>query len=148
MASIQSMLGIAAMLTVFALAGCVSPEPNVPGDGDGAGVGPETYTITVEEPPTTVTANESFTFNITIEGDVESTTDHAGAHYGNQSSDEPSTTVYDQTCAHSGGAVPGSFEVTCTISEPGTYYYRGHLRITEGGQTHNWWSEEHQVVVA
>ncbi len=144
-------LGIVAMLTAVAFAGCTSPEPNVPdnGDeGDAAELGPDTYTLTVHEAPATATADETFTFNMTVEGDVEHATDHLGAHYGNQSTDEPSTDVYDKACNHQATTVPGEFEVTCTISEPGTYYYRGHMRIQADGETYNWWSAEHTLVVA
>lgn len=134
-----------AILTTIAfaatgLAGCLN-------GGDGGDTGGSAYTLTLTGFPATAKAGEAFTFTLKIEGGDAKSSDHIGAHYGKTSTSEPSTTVYTNTCPHTTGSVPGTFQVTCTVPDPGTYYLRGHLRTNTSGTLENFWTTEHSVNV-
>lgn len=114
------------------------------------------YNLTLVGFPTAPqVSNQSFTFTLNVNGTENVTSDHIGAHVFNASTATP--TVSGQvaaavgSCTHANGATAGNHTVTCTITHagatPGTYYVRGHLRITEGGVQTNFWSAEHTVTV-
>ena len=138
----------ALLATLLLLAGCSDP----PADDDHADhpLDADTYAITLADLPVLpVPAGTGFTFNSTITGDVQHASDHIGAHFGNRTTTEPSTAVYNMTCAHTGGTLPGRFQVTCTApAQPGVHYLRGHARIIDGTVTHHWWSDEATFTVA
>ena len=143
---------IAAVLGLVLLAGCSSPDdggepdvtptPTVPGESD--------YTITLSDLPVApLEAGAQFSFNSTISGNTTRSSDHIGAHFGNKTSSAPSTTVYNVACVHTPGQLPGRYMVTCTApQEAGTYFLRGHARITTGSAQVNWWSSEATFTVA
>lgn len=131
---------VALALVATALAGCTTAEAE--------------YDLTATGVPANATAGEPFTFQVRAEGDVSATTDHLGAHYWSASvaDDEATSSLGDSVgCAHTEGDLPGSWDVTCTIEAPGTYYVRGHARTTEGtgdeAHDHDFWSAEHEVHV-
>ena len=130
------------------LAGCTSPK-----DDDATGtenaLDSATYSITVSDMPTAVLANATFRFNSTISGGPVHASDHIGGHFGNKTTTEPSTATYDMACAHTGGDLPGKYQVSCTAPKmSGVYYLRGHARITQGETVVNWWSTETTFTVA
>lgn len=140
------------LAAVVLLAGCGSPG------GDGASssssstnpdVDADTYTIVLEEfPAAPMEAGANLTFRNRVLGSVQAYSDHIGAHFGRNSTTSPSTVVYNLTCAHQVGNLPGVFTVNCVApQEPGTYFLRGHARITEAGGNVDWWSEEHPFTV-
>ena len=140
----------AACLTI--LAGCGSPG----GDGSSstssstAPVDSSTYAIVLEDfPAAPVEAGANLTFKDRVTGSVQAYSDHIGAHFGRNTTTAPSTTVYNVTCAHQAGTLPGVFTVTCAApQDPGTYFLRGHARITQPDGTQvSWWSEEHPFTV-
>jgi len=134
------------LLTVALLAGCSGdPEADPPAPDAGS------YTITLEGfPVAPIPANTTFTFTDRIEGDAVRASDHIGAHFGANSTIEPSTAAYPVACVHTHGDLPGTYQVTCTApTAPGTYFLRGHARITTAdGAMVNWWSAEQAFVVA
>ena len=130
------------------LAGCSSPKDD---DDTGAenALDSATYSITVSDMPAIVLANATFRFNSTISGGPVHASDHIGAHFGNKTTTEPSTATYDVSCAHTGGDLPGKYQVTCTApAKTGVHYLRGHARITQGETVVNWWSPETTFTVA
>ena len=140
-----------ALATSFA--GC-SGDADDDGSDGGASTAPapspSSYTITLEGfPVAPVAANSTFTFTDRIEGDVVRTSDHNGAHFGMNSTQDPSTTAYPVACAHTHGDLPGTYQVTCTApATPGAYFLRGHARIVQDNVTSNWWSMEQPFTVA
>lgn len=141
------------LLSGTALAGCVTPDsPPAPEATDdmepAASLADDSFTVTIMDFPANVTANESFTFMVALEGAPESASDHIGAHFGRNTSAAPSTTVYDSACAHTAGTAPGNYTVTCSMADAGTWYLRGHLRLVDNGTTFNYWSTERMVEVA
>ncbi len=155
---------VSALVFATALAGCVSnddsgsptmgaPTTTEPGPGTTepapTTIDETSFAVAVTNFPTTVTAGEAFNFTVDVTGDATATSDHIGAHFGGNSSTAPSTTVYGSACAHSTGAVPGSFAVTCVLPDAGTAYLRGHMRYTpETGSPINYWGDEITVTVA
>jgi hypothetical protein len=135
---------VAAMLALWT-AGCTDP----PEDEEHEELGADSFHIEVQGfPSAPVLANTTFNFTDVITGGPEHVSDHIGAHFGPNSTTSPSTTAYPSICAHTGGSLPGSFQVTCTApSMPGTYYLRGHARIIEGNVTNQWWSDEQTLIV-
>lgn len=134
-----------ASVVMLLLAGCSSSDDDEPK------LAADTYTLTLRGAPAIVSANSTFAFELQVDGDIERASDHVGAHFGNTSSQAPSTTVYASACAHQIGTVPSedaAFTVTCKApTKLGIYYLRGHVRIIEGNQTFNWWSAEHTFTV-
>jgi hypothetical protein len=136
------------LLLILGLAGCsssddgapsstASPTPPAPTAGS--------YTIMVMDFPTApLGRNATFTFADHVSGDATRASDHIGAHFGPAPAPVPSTTVYPTACAHTHGDLPGVYQLTCTTPDvPGTYYLRGHARITTGtNSTVSWWSDE------
>lgn len=127
----------AVALATPVLAGCLRENDGVAGEFDlvAAGV------------PAKAEAGKAFTFSVTAAGPEARTSDHLGAHYGSATSNAPSTTVYAKACAHTTGNLPGTWQVTCTIAEPGTVYLRGHARTNESGTLKNFWTSEFKVEV-
>lgn len=126
-------------------AGCAGPDddPAPPPQDD-------SYRLAVANVPATpVAPNSTFTFDLAVDGDEQRTSDHIGAHFGNSTTTQPSTTVYASTCQHQGGALPGHYQVTCTApATPGIYFLRGHARIIQDNATTQWWSAEATFTVA
>lgn len=110
------------------------------------------YTINLTGVPSTAQASsQNFTFTMAIQGTENVTSDHIGAHFWNATTSAPTAANAAGACSHVAGAAIDTFTVTCQIAHagvtPGTYYLRGHLRITEGGSQVNFWSSEHEVTV-
>jgi hypothetical protein len=140
-------------LLAASLAGCSGDGDDDPaGDDSSATPAPtaSSYTVTLEGfPVAPIPANTTFTFIDRISGDVVRMSDHIGAHFGQNSTTDPSTTAYPNACAHTHGDLPGTYEVTCTApAAPGAYFLRGHARIMQDNLTVNWWSNEQPFTVA
>jgi len=138
------------------LAGCstapATPSPSsssssaAPVDVDGS-----TYTIAIQGFPVAPLApGATFNFTDVISGPVSRASDHIGAHFGMNHTDAPSTTIYNMTCVHQPGNLPGDYKVSCTAPmKAGTYYLRGHARVTKADGTQvSWWSDERVFTVA
>lgn len=91
--------------------------------------------------PRLVNVGERFSFTLTASG-ATIATDHIGAHYGTSYSADPSLATYPNACEHQPGSLPGRYTISCTISTPGTYHMRGHIRVTSDGETYQFWSME------
>ncbi|HLE96191.1 MAG TPA: hypothetical protein VI997_02370, partial [Candidatus Thermoplasmatota archaeon] len=105
------------------------------------------YVLTTTGVPETVQAGEEFSFTLTVVG-APGTSDHIGAHYGASTSTSPSTAVYTKACIHQGDALPGTFTVKCTFTEPGTVYLRGHTRTGTSNETYrHFWAAEEAITV-
>ncbi len=135
------------------LAGCSQPtDDDQPATTTSTPSPPQadSYAIALSDLPVApLEAGAQFRFNSTITGNATRASDHIGAHFGNQSSQAPSTAVYTVTCEHVAGDLPGRYQVTCTApQEAGVYYLRGHARIMSGGAPVNWWSAEATFTVA
>lgn len=141
----RARLGLLAgvLLVLPPLAGCATETPDEPLIQPG----PDTYELTLLDVPATVGDDEAFTFELRVGGPEGHASDHVGAHYGTQSGAEPSLAIYPSACDHSAGDLPGTFEVTCTIEDPGQYFLRGHVRVTTETQEVNYWSTEAVVLV-
>lgn len=98
--------------------------------------------------PATATAGQNFTFTLTVDGPA-ATSDHVGAHFGLNQTEQPSTTTLPQACQHQTVDLPAEVTVTCVFPESGTYYLYGHVRFGSGGSFVNFWTpEQYTVVVA
>ncbi len=134
----------------LAFAGCAGgPAEN--GD-DGHDITSESFRLTVSGAPTHVESGERVMFAVTVESVAGSgaTTTHFGAHYWDQSTDDPDGDFgLAGGCSHVQGAteVPGSLEVTCENLSDGTHFFRGHLRLQQGDELLNFWSEEFAIHV-
>lgn len=110
------------------------------------------YNITVANAPTApVTSGSNFTIQLQVAGADNVTTDHLGAHYWNLTKADPTFESIDGSCEHLATGAVGKYDIKCAITNSGLapkdYYLRGHLRITEGGTTLDWWSPEVKVNV-
>lgn len=153
------------LLASAALAGCALPGGDKP-DTTTTTTTPPTSTTTTTPPPTTTTppvtnettplSNSSYTlatsgipaqvllgqrFNFTLyaNGTREATSDHVGAHFADNTT-TPISAATSQACEHASGALPGNFNVSCTISQVGTWYLYGHARGNESNTTYDWWA--------
>lgn len=111
------------------------------------GVPADAYTLAISDVPTSVEVGTKFNFTLNATGSTSRNSDHIGAHYGANSSTTPSTTVYGNACDHQTGALPGLYNVTCTISTLGIAHLRGHARLAENGITTDYWSAEANITV-
>jgi hypothetical protein len=161
--AMRAFLACGLLAAAFALAGCTAPSDDHSDDHPTASTSASqtatgtpaptasSYSIDVFGFPTMPLA-PSATFNFTdhITGDAQRTSDHIGAHFGPNSTTTPSTTAYPSICQHTHGDMPGDFMVVCTApATPGTYYLRGHARITLGANsTVSWWGDELTFTVA
>ncbi len=106
------------------------------------------YALTTDASDMTVAPGTDVMFNLTIAGDA-GMSGHIGAHYWSEAVEDPTASFADQAggCAHVVGeqAVPGTFQVTCSFDEAGTYHVHGHLRL---GSQANFWAPGFQVVVS
>lgn len=102
-------------------------------------------------PATPQPANTNFTFLLSINGTENATSDHIGAHFFNATTGEPSLATAAGGCAHTTGPAVNSFQISCSVPNTGTtprnVYVRGHLLLTEGGVTLDWWSAPVEVVI-
>ncbi len=134
---------ILALLALVTLAGCMAETPVA------LTLDATTYTITTTGVPTAAVApGSTFQVIVKVAGSVESMTDHAGAHFGKNSTATPSTSVYTSTCTHSGGKLPQTFTATCKAPQTaGVYHLRGHARVTKDNVTTNWWGADETFTV-
>ncbi|MGB0651976.1 MAG: hypothetical protein ACPGQL_02150 [Thermoplasmatota archaeon] len=111
-------------------------------------LGPDSYVLSAANP--TFAGGSSGAFDLVIEGPSGSS-GHIGAHYWNDSTDDPDADFGAQAgaCTHVDGvqSLPGTFGVTCEFPGDGIYYLRGHLRVEVGDRTHDYWTEETMVQV-
>lgn len=130
---------IAFCLLVAAFAGCL----------DSVDLDEDAYELHASGVPARALAGSPFIFQLEADGDVEGASQHIGGHYWAQSTTDPDADFAAQAgaCEHLSGArdLPGAFEITCTVSSPGTVYLRGHVRVETDGQTYNYWSDEFAV---
>lgn len=136
------------LLVALSVAGC-SGDDDKPGDAGPPAPTASSYLVTIEGFPVgPVPANMTFSFTDRITGEHVRVSDHIGAHYGPNSTQAPSTTAYPVACQHTGGELPGTYQVTCTAPTlPGTYHLRGHARIGQGNESVSWWSGEQTFLV-
>jgi ABC-type amino acid transport substrate-binding protein len=134
------------LVAASGLAGCLGGDEDN-GNQDGGGTTGTAYALTTTGVPAQVDPAKNFTFTLRIEGKDQKASPHIGAHYGTRTSTSPSTSVYNKVCQHTAGNAPGTYNVTCRIDAPGTYYLRGHLQFMEGGQPVNYWANETVVRV-
>ena len=140
------------LLITVALAGCHEPAED-PAMDNGLTEDPLQVTVTILDPPTNVTAGVPFDVTVQVESDRDLESDHAGAHYGNTSSEDADPTEYTMILSEvsphhfEGVEVPGEYTIEgWTIDEAlagETIYYRGHI-ILEGN---DYWSDEHSFTV-
>lgn len=116
-----------------------TPEPGT--------ISETTFALATPGVPTQIETGRTFNFTLFVNGSTSISSDHVGAHFGTTTSTTPSTSVYDNECVHQAGTLPGTFVVACTIKTDGTWYLRGHARITSQNQTFNYWGPEHTVKV-
>lgn len=111
-----------------------------------------TYNLTLAGVPSSAGSETNFTFTLNVTGMDNATSDHIGAHFWSASEANPTVANAAGACAHTEGGVLGSHTVTCSIESSGltptTFYVRGHVRLTEGGSTLEWWSPEASVSVS
>lgn len=110
------------------------------------------YTLNLTGAPTTpVLGNQSFTLTLAINGTDNVTSDHIGAHWFNATTASPTVAGSGGACAHVNAAVVGSHAIECRVPNTGpapkAAFVYGHLRITEGGVTLEWWSTPVEVQV-
>ncbi|HWH07684.1 MAG TPA: hypothetical protein VNX21_00695 [Candidatus Thermoplasmatota archaeon] len=110
------------------------------------------YTLNLTGAPTTPPlGNSSFTLSLGITGSDNATSDHIGAHWFNATTPTPTVATSGGACAHASGNVVNTHAVECRIPNSGpapkAYYVYGHLRITEGGVTLEWWSAPVEVTI-
>ncbi len=101
--------------------------------------------------PAQIELGDSATFNLVVTGDRTTTSDHIGGHYWDDSTDEPTADFAAAlgACQHVAGSntVPGQFTIVCTPTQEGWHYVRGHVRLTIGDDTLDYWTAEHVVFV-
>lgn len=113
------------------------------------------YDLTLGSVPTNSQASGSnFTVqvNVTALGASENvTSDHIGVLYWNASEPNPTAQNAAGACQHVSGGVVGSHTITCNIANapglPKEFFLRGHVRITEGATSLEWFSAEQKVSV-
>lgn len=141
----------ASALSFVLLAGCSGGPEGGDGDDQPEPFGADSFTVTASDlPAAPLQPGEEFNITVEVGGAREADSDHVGAHFGRETSQAPSTAVYNMACLHQSGYLPGSFTVRCTAPvDSGVYYLRGHARIgaTEAEQV-SWWSSEHTFTVA
>lgn len=99
------------------------------------------------------TSKQNFTFTLTVNGTDNATTEHLGAHYWNATQSAPTVANSMGACQHAPAATGalGTHTITCSIENTGLapkdFFLRGHVRITEGGTTLDWWSDEVKVSI-
>lgn len=99
------------------------------------------------------TSNQNFTFTLAIVGADNATSTHLGAHYWNATEANPTVLNSAGACAHAPNATASvdTHTVTCAIPHTGVgakdFFVRGHLRLTEGATTLDWWSPETKVAI-
>ncbi len=105
------------------------------------------YTLTVADTPPIAIAGVAFTFELTTEGEFPSNSTHIGAHYADNTTAAPVASAM-KTCDHAEGSAPGTYTVTCTIEEPGTWHIYGHYQIESAGTKLNFWADPFELTVA
>jgi len=112
---------------------------------------PDTFALTASNVPTAQAANETFAVALQIDApeNVTATSQHIGAHWWKNRTADPTGDFGNATgaCGHTVGNVPGTFSIQCNMTEAGTFYFRGHLRLTVDGEDHDYWTREHAIVV-
>jgi predicted secreted protein len=126
------------------------PSPPVGGTGgndtDDGGL-PYNYTLIIEGVPATAAVNETFTFTLNITGGPASNSTYVGAHYDDDGNTTPIASEMHMCEVFEAGA-PGNHTITCAIDTPGTWYVRGHYRLTEDGRTEDYWSAPLVITVS
>lgn len=112
------------------------------------------FTVEVSGVPTAPVASKSnFTIRVNVTGTENATSNHLGAHYWNATQPNPTAANSTGACAHlpdATGAI-GSWTITCSIENKNVgatdFFLRGHVRVTEGDTTLDWWGEELKVSI-
>ncbi len=108
------------------------------------------YTLSVRDVPDALNAGESFTFTMTADGAPNMASTHIGAHYWATPQTDPTGGLADaRACDHleAEAQVPGEYQVTCRMDEPGTWHIYGHVRVQEGDTKLDFWAPAETVVV-
>lgn len=130
------------LTAAFLAAGCTTPAED--------GFELDTFTLTTTGMPDSVDVSEPFEFELVAVGEQDAMSTHIGAHYWAEAQDDPTAALGDgKACAHHEEEqdVPGTYTVTCTISEVGTWHVYGHVRIVDDGENHEYWADGEDVRV-
>lgn len=119
----------------------------------GGNITADDFALAASGIPASVEAGKPFTFKLFVNGTKSVTSDHIGGHFGLNSTNTtngsiiaPSTTFYPNLCVHVNGALPGAFDVECTLVTPGTYYLRPHTRVNDSGTFVHFWAPEATIL--
>lgn len=100
--------------------------------------------------PSTAKAGRAFAFNVTVAwGSVlGAKSNHMGAHSWTSSQANPQVAGAG-SCSHvtENRTLPQRLSTSCTGTQAGTLYVRGHARIENGGSLQDYWSDEVPVVI-
>ncbi len=128
---------IALALIAVPLTGCVADDSGAAGD----------YSAGWTEEPKDATAGETITMTWEVDGpDGEAA--ETRVYYGMESSSQPRTAAdYDESAGRVAPAeVPGEYDASVTINQPGTYYFAARLLLEENGEAV--WTDEVEVEVS
>lgn len=105
--------------------------------------------LRIENATTSADVGQAITFDLHVEGTSQAHSDHIGAHYWTEKTEDPTADFADQAgaCQHQAADLPAVLTVTCTWDSAGTYHVYGHVRL--GDQRHlNLWTSAMTVQVS
>ncbi|MBI4393127.1 MAG: transporter substrate-binding domain-containing protein [Euryarchaeota archaeon] len=78
--------------------------------------------------PPDVTTGAPFDANVTVTGVAKVVAADIGLHFSSNSTNDPTHAAYEMSCEEAGNDSNQTFSFTCTIDEPGTWYFRGYFQ--------------------
>lgn len=109
-------------------------------------IGNDTFTLATAGMPTLAKRNDTISFTLLVNGTMNVSSNHIGAHFANNTTASPSPPGRED-CAHTTGALPGTYNVTCTMNDAGTWHVYGHAQAVDNGTTYDYWATPVAVVV-
>lgn len=128
---------IALVLLAVPLTGCV----------DGDDVDGDEVAVAWVEQPQDMDTGEAIDVSWELTG-PEGQVPHTGLHWGTDSVDDPSSPADYGNTPHAvePADAPGTFQTSVTFDEEGTYYFRAHVVLPDGGG--QLWTEEVEITVS
>ena len=123
-----------------------TPGTTPPGNGT-TPLDSSTFALAAVGAPAQVRIGGAANFTLFVNGSANVTSDHVGAHFANNDSTNPPAAGRSD-CNHVGGALPGTYNVTCAMAQAGAWYVWGHARVNDSGTERSWWTATPFVVKA
>lgn len=97
-----------------------------------------TWTVSTTGIPAQAKPGVQFNFTLDVNGTTTFASQHIGGHFADNTTSALVPAAM-KACDHQAGQLPGTFNISCTMADEGTWYLYGHAQAIQN-ETFNYWA--------